>query len=78
MTNALKILVRKPQGKKTLGRQRRRWETNMKMDLTEIILSVVLYGCETWCPHPKENTYSEGCLEQGAGENIWISYRGPE
>ena len=30
---ALKILVEKPDGKRPLGGARRRWETNMKIDL---------------------------------------------
>jgi hypothetical protein len=31
--NAYKILVGKPEGKVLLGRPRRRWEDNIKMDL---------------------------------------------
>jgi hypothetical protein len=31
-----RILVGKPEGKRPLGRPRRSWEDNMKMDLTEI------------------------------------------
>jgi hypothetical protein len=34
--NAYRILVRKPEGKRPLGRQRRRWVDNIKMDLREI------------------------------------------
>jgi hypothetical protein len=34
--NAYRILVRKPEGKRPLGRPRRRWVDNIKMDLTEI------------------------------------------
>jgi len=34
-----RILVRKPEGKRPLGRPRRRWEDNIKMDLQEV-------GCE--------------------------------
>ena len=30
------ILVGKPEGKKPLGRPRRRWEDNIKMDLQEV------------------------------------------
>ena len=30
------ILVRKPEGKRPLGRPRRRWEDNIKMDLREV------------------------------------------
>jgi hypothetical protein len=31
-----RILVGKPEGKRPLGRPRRRWEENIKMDLQEI------------------------------------------
>ena len=31
-----RILVRKPEGERPLGRQRRRWEVNIKMDLQEV------------------------------------------
>jgi hypothetical protein len=31
-----KLLVREPEGKRSLGRPRRRWEDNIKMDLQEI------------------------------------------
>ena len=31
-----KVLVGKPEGKRTLGRPRRRWEDNIKMDLQEV------------------------------------------
>ena len=38
-----KVLVGKPEGKRPLGRQRRRWEDNIKMDLEE-----VRSGCGDW------------------------------
>jgi hypothetical protein len=31
-----RVLVGKPEGKKPLGKQRRRWEDNIKMDLQEV------------------------------------------
>jgi hypothetical protein len=34
--NAYRLLVGKPEGKKPLGRQRRRWVDNIKMDLLDI------------------------------------------
>ena len=37
------LLVGKPEGKRPLGRPRRRWEDNIKMDLQE-----VGRGCEDW------------------------------
>jgi hypothetical protein len=36
----LKVLVVKPEGKKKLGRTRRRWEDNMKMDLKGLVCGV--------------------------------------
>ena len=37
---AKRVLVGKPEGKRTLGRPRRRWEDNIKMDLREV-------GCDS-------------------------------
>jgi hypothetical protein len=34
--NAYRILVRKPEGKRPMGRPRRRWVDNVKMDLREL------------------------------------------
>jgi len=31
-----RLLVRKPEGKRPLGRTMRRWEVNIKMDLQEV------------------------------------------
>ena len=31
-----RVSVRNPEGKRTLGRPRRRWEDNIKMDLQEV------------------------------------------
>jgi hypothetical protein len=36
MRNAYKILVRKPEGKRLLGRSRHRWEVNVIMDLRKM------------------------------------------
>ena len=38
-----KVLVGKPEGKRPLGRPRRRWEDNIRMDLQEVGL-----GYEDW------------------------------
>jgi len=35
MRNAYKILVGRPEGKRSLGRPRRRWEDNIRMKLKE-------------------------------------------
>jgi hypothetical protein len=38
-----RVLVGKPEGKRPLGRPRRRWEDNVRMDLQEVGC-----GCEEW------------------------------
>ena len=37
--SAFKIVTDKPTGKRTLGRPRRRWEDNIRMDLEDIGIS---------------------------------------
>jgi hypothetical protein len=44
---AYSILVGKPEGRKSLGRPRRRWEDNIKMDLREI-LREIRFGDVDW------------------------------
>jgi hypothetical protein len=39
--NVNRLLVGKPEGKRPLGRPRRRWIDNIQMDLSEIGMSVV-------------------------------------
>jgi hypothetical protein len=39
--NVYRLLVGNPEGKRPLGRPRRRWTNNIKMDLLEIGLNVV-------------------------------------
>ena len=34
--NAYRVLMGQPQGKRPIGRPRRRWEDNIKMDLSEV------------------------------------------
>ena len=41
--SALKILTGKPTGKRPLGRPRRRWEDNIRMDLEEIFINAGNY-----------------------------------
>jgi len=36
-----RVLVGKPEGKRPLGRSRRRWEDNIKMDLQEVRYNVI-------------------------------------
>ena len=38
-----RVLVRKPEGRRPLGRPRRRWEENIRMDLREVGC-----GCVDW------------------------------
>jgi hypothetical protein len=41
MRNVYSILVGKPEGKRTLRRLRRRWEDNIRMDISETVLESV-------------------------------------
>jgi hypothetical protein len=36
-----RVLVEKPEGKRPLGRPRRRWEDNIRMDLQEVVCGVM-------------------------------------
>ena len=47
--NAYRVLVGKPEGKRPLGRLRRRWEDNIRMDLREV-------GCDPgeWIDSPED------------------------
>jgi len=38
-----RVLVGKPEGRRPLGRPKRRWEDNIRMDLREVV-----YGCVDW------------------------------
>jgi hypothetical protein len=40
--NVYRILMGKPEGKRPFGRQRRRWEDGIKMDLREIGWGVMI------------------------------------
>ena len=44
-----RVLVGKPEGKRPLGRPRRRWEDNIKMELKE-----VGGGCGDWMELPQD------------------------
>jgi hypothetical protein len=39
--SACKLLVGKPEGRRSLGRTKRRWKDNIELYLTEV-------GCEVW------------------------------
>jgi hypothetical protein len=40
-TGVYRVLVERPEGKRPLGRPRRRWEYNIKMGLREIVIDGV-------------------------------------
>ena len=50
--SALKILTGKPTGKRPLGRPRRRWEDNIRMDLEEKGINV-----GNWVDSAKDSDY---------------------
>jgi hypothetical protein len=67
--NAYRILVGKPEGKSLLGRPRRRWVGNIKMDLREIGWD----GMDWIDLAPIEN--SEGSCELGNEPSGSIGFR---
>jgi hypothetical protein len=58
--NAYRILVGKPEYKRPLGRPRRRWVDNIKMDLREIGWYGLVEGS---CEHGNEPSGSLKCWE---------------
>ena len=42
--SVLKILIGTPTGKRPLGRSRRRWEDNIRMDLQKIVINTMDFG----------------------------------
>jgi hypothetical protein len=42
-SNACKIFVGKPEGKRTLGRHRHSWEDNIKTDITDVKLDYMYW-----------------------------------
>jgi hypothetical protein len=59
--NAYRILVGKPEGKRLLGRPRRRWVDNIKMDLREI----GWYGMVLWEPPTVQKNNSHRVAKAG-------------
>jgi len=41
-----RVLVRKPEGKRTLGRPRRSWDDNIKIDIQEVGCGMCGYGLD--------------------------------
>ena len=60
-----KVLVGKPEGKRPLGRPRRRWEDNIKMDLQE-----AGRGCGDWMElaQDRDRWWSLVCMVM----NFWV------
>ena len=65
-----RVLVGKPEGKRPLGRPRRRWEDNIKMDLQE-----VGGGCEDSMELAQDRDRWRGTCEYGSAGNFLTSCR---
>ena len=63
--NAYRVLVGKPEGKRPLGRPRRRWEDTVKMDLREV-------GCDPgeWVDLAEDSDIWRAYVR--AVMNIWV------
>jgi hypothetical protein len=62
---AYKVLVGKPEGRKSLGRPRRRWEDNIKTDLRE-----VGWGCVDWIGLAQDRDRWRALVS--AVMNLWV------
>jgi hypothetical protein len=60
-----RVLVRKPEGKRPLGRPRRRWEDNIRMDLKEVGC-----GCEDWIGLAQDRDWWRALVS--AVRNFWV------
>ena len=58
---AFKILTGKPRGKRPLGRPRRRWEDNVRMDLEEIGLNA-----GNWVDSAQDRDYWKTLVNAGS------------
>ena len=63
--NALKILTGKPTGKRPLGRPRRRFEVNIRMDLEGIGINA-----ENWVDSAQDRDYWRALVN--AALNVWV------
>ena len=61
-----KVLVRKPEGNRSLGRPRCRWEDNIKMDLQE-----VGRGCGDWMELAQDRDRWQALVSTVT--NFWVS-----
>jgi hypothetical protein len=67
-----RVLMGKPEGKRPLGRPRRRWEDNIRIDLQE-----VGWGCGDWMELAQDRDrwralVSTVCVQQF--EKIWCNF----
>ena len=63
--SAFKILTGKPTGKIPLGRHRRRWEDNIRMDLEEIGINA-----ENWVDSAQDRNYWRTLVNSAL--NLWV------
>ena len=60
-----KILTSKPRGKRPLGRPRRRWEDNVRMDLRKIGINM-----RNWVDSAQDEDYWRALVN--ATLNLWV------
>jgi hypothetical protein len=58
--NVYRLFVGKPEGKRPIGRPRRTWIANIKMDLLEIELNVVDWTGHMLCSHSVDSQHFMG------------------
>ena len=67
--SAFKILTGTPTGKRALGRPRRRWEDNIRIDLEEIDINI-----RNWVDSAQDRDYCEPPSSISQGVSNYITY----
>jgi hypothetical protein len=70
--NAYRLLVGTPEGKGLLGRPRRRWVDNIRMDLGE-----VGWGDVDWIGQTRDRNSCEFCIEPAGSIKCWETIEWP-
>ena len=63
--SAFKIFADKPTGRRPLGRPRRRWEDNIRMDLEDICINA-----GNWVDSAQDRNYWRALMN--AALNLWV------
>jgi hypothetical protein len=70
--NAYRLLVGKPEGRRPLGKPRRKWVDNIRMDLFELV-----WGDVDWIGLAQVESSCEFCIEPSGSIECWETIQCP-